>query len=49
VHSLAGFTRTVDGGLVVFAFIVNDVTAENALAARSWLDRVTSVVAACGC
>ena len=49
VHSLAGFTRTVDGGLVVFAFIANDVTAENALAARSWLDRVTSVVAACGC
>jgi hypothetical protein len=33
----------------VFAFIANDVTAENALAARSWLDRVTSVVAACGC
>ncbi|HET7724302.1 MAG TPA: D-alanyl-D-alanine carboxypeptidase/D-alanyl-D-alanine-endopeptidase [Propionibacteriaceae bacterium] len=49
VHSLAGFTRTADGGLVVFAFITNDVAPEQALAARDWLERTTSVVAACGC
>ncbi len=49
VHSLAGFTRTVDGGLVVFAFVANDVAPESALAARNWLERTTSVVAACGC
>jgi len=49
VHSLAGFTRTADGGLVVFAFVANDVAAEKALAARDWLERTTSVVAACGC
>ena len=49
VHSLAGFTRTADGGLVVFGFIANDVVPEKALAARDWLERTTSVVAACGC
>jgi len=49
VHSLAGFTRTADGGLVVFAFVANDVAPEKALAARDWLERTTSVVAACGC
>jgi serine-type D-Ala-D-Ala carboxypeptidase/endopeptidase (penicillin-binding protein 4) len=49
VHSLAGFTRTADGGLVVFAFIANDVVPEMALAARDWLERTTSVVAGCGC
>jgi D-alanyl-D-alanine carboxypeptidase/D-alanyl-D-alanine-endopeptidase (penicillin-binding protein 4) len=49
VHSLAGFTRTADGGLVVFAFIANDVPADGALAARDWLERTSSVVAACGC
>jgi D-alanyl-D-alanine carboxypeptidase/D-alanyl-D-alanine-endopeptidase (penicillin-binding protein 4) len=49
VHSLAGFTRTADGGLVVFGFVANDVVPEKALAARDWLERVTSVVAACGC
>lgn len=49
VHSLAGFTRTADGGLVVFSFIANDIAAEQSLTARDWLDRTTSVVAACGC
>ncbi len=49
VHSLAGFTRTADGGLVAFAFITNDVAPEQALAARDWLDHETSIVAACGC
>ncbi|MHB1010729.1 MAG: D-alanyl-D-alanine carboxypeptidase/D-alanyl-D-alanine endopeptidase [Propionibacteriaceae bacterium] len=49
VHSLAGFTRTADGGVVVFAFIANDVVPGEALAARDWLERTTSVVAACGC
>ncbi len=49
VHSLAGFTRTADGGLVAFAFIANDVPADSALAARDWLERTSSVVAACGC
>ncbi len=49
VHSLAGFTRTADGAVVVFAFIANDVPADGALAARDWLERTSSVVAACGC
>lgn len=49
VHSLAGFTRTADGGLVVFGFVANDVAPEQALAARNWLERTTTVVAACGC
>jgi serine-type D-Ala-D-Ala carboxypeptidase/endopeptidase (penicillin-binding protein 4) len=49
VHSLAGFTRTADGGVVVFSFIANDVAPEQALAARDWLERTTSVIAACGC
>ncbi len=49
VHSLAGFTRTADGAVVVFAFITNDVAPEQALAARDWLERTTSVIAACGC
>lgn len=49
VHSLAGFTRTADGAVVAFAFIANDVPADGALAARDWLERTSSVVAACGC
>ncbi|WP_158548127.1 D-alanyl-D-alanine carboxypeptidase/D-alanyl-D-alanine endopeptidase [Desertihabitans brevis] len=46
-HSLAGYTRTADGRLLVFAFLVND--AANDYAARVWLDRASAAVAACGC
>lgn len=47
VYSLAGFVRTVDGTLVVYAFIVNG--SPNAYAAQTWLDEVTAAVASCGC
>ncbi|HYI56611.1 MAG TPA: D-alanyl-D-alanine carboxypeptidase/D-alanyl-D-alanine-endopeptidase, partial [Microlunatus sp.] len=47
VYSLAGFVRTTDGTLVVFAFITNGATGE--FAAKNWLDGVTAAVAGCGC
>jgi D-alanyl-D-alanine carboxypeptidase/D-alanyl-D-alanine-endopeptidase (penicillin-binding protein 4) len=47
VYSLAGFVRTTDGTLVVFAFITNGATGE--FAAKNWLDEVTATVASCGC
>ena len=47
VYSLAGFVRTTDGTLVVYAFITNGATGE--YAAKTWLDRVTAAVARCGC
>ncbi len=49
VHTLAGFTKTADGATVVFAFMANDVVPNGDLAARDWLERVSTVVAACGC
>jgi D-alanyl-D-alanine carboxypeptidase/D-alanyl-D-alanine-endopeptidase (penicillin-binding protein 4) len=47
VYSLAGFVRTTDGTLVVYAFITNGATSE--YAAKTWLDEVTASVAGCGC
>jgi D-alanyl-D-alanine carboxypeptidase/D-alanyl-D-alanine-endopeptidase (penicillin-binding protein 4) len=47
VYSLAGFVRTTDGTLVVYAFITNGATGE--YAAKSWLDKVAAAVARCGC
>lgn len=47
VYSLAGFVRTTDGTLVVYAFITNEATGE--YAAKTWLDEVTASVAGCGC
>lgn len=47
VHSLAGYLRTADGVLVVFAFVVNDATDD--YAAQRWLDRVSTALSRCGC
>lgn len=47
VYSLAGFVRTTDGTLVVYAFVTNDATGE--YAAKAWLDKVATTVASCGC
>lgn len=47
VYSLAGFVRTADGTLVVYAFITNGATSE--YAAKNWLDNVSAAVATCGC
>lgn len=47
VYSLAGFVRTTDGTLVAYAFITNGATGE--FAAKTWLDRVATAVAGCGC
>ena len=47
VYSLAGFVRTTDGTLVVYAFITNGATSE--YAAKAWLDKVAATVASCGC
>ena len=47
VYSLAGFVRTADGTLVVYAFITNGATSE--YAAKNWLDNVAAAVASCGC
>lgn len=46
VYSLAGFVRTTDGTLVVYAFIANDASE---FAAKAWLDNVAATVARCGC
>jgi D-alanyl-D-alanine carboxypeptidase/D-alanyl-D-alanine-endopeptidase (penicillin-binding protein 4) len=47
VHALAGYVRSHDGSLLVYAFLVNN--PKNALAARVWLDRVSSALSTCGC
>lgn len=47
VYSLAGYVRTKDGSLVVYAFITNGATSE--YAAKNWLDNVSAAVATCGC
>lgn len=41
--ALAGYAVTVSGGVVVYAFVVND--ASNDDAARAWLDRASAAVA----
>ncbi len=49
VHSLSGYTRTADGTVVTFAFVAGDVVADGDLAARDWLERASTALAACGC
>jgi D-alanyl-D-alanine carboxypeptidase/D-alanyl-D-alanine-endopeptidase (penicillin-binding protein 4) len=47
VRSLAGYSYTADGELLIFAFVVNAVP--NDYTALTWLDRVVAAVATCGC
>lgn len=47
VHTLAGYVRSTDGSVLVFAFLVND--PKNEYAARVWLDRVSTALSRCGC
>ena len=47
VSSLAGYVRTRDGSLLVYAFVVNG--SESPYLTQVWLDRVTSAIATCGC
>ncbi|WP_168207365.1 D-alanyl-D-alanine carboxypeptidase/D-alanyl-D-alanine endopeptidase [Microlunatus elymi] len=47
VHSLAGYSYTRDGELLVYAFVVNQ--PKNDWASVAWLDRVSAAVATCGC
>jgi D-alanyl-D-alanine carboxypeptidase/D-alanyl-D-alanine-endopeptidase (penicillin-binding protein 4) len=47
VHTLAGYVRTRDGSLMVFAFLINNPA--NDYAATIWLDRVTAAISTCGC
>lgn len=47
VSTLAGYTRTRDGELIGFAFMVNNPTEE--WGARNWLDMMAGTVTACGC
>ncbi len=49
VHTFNGFTTTSDGAVVAFAVLSNDVAPNADLAARDWLERVTSAIAGCGC
>lgn len=49
IHTLAGFATTRSGQTLVFAFMTNDVVPNGDLTARDWLERVSTVVAACGC
>ncbi len=47
VHSLAGFVRTTDGEMFVYAFLVND--AQSDFGAKVWLDKVSAALGGCGC
>jgi D-alanyl-D-alanine carboxypeptidase/D-alanyl-D-alanine-endopeptidase (penicillin-binding protein 4) len=47
VHALAGYVRSVDGSLLVYAFVVNDPASDTQT--RIWLDRVTAALSQCGC
>ena len=47
VHSLAGYSYTRDGELLVYAFIVNKPKSD--WASLVWLDRSAAAVATCGC
>lgn len=44
---LAGYTPTVDGGLVAFAFIGNDLPTDGDV--RAWFDHVAAALAGCDC
>lgn len=47
VHALAGYVRSEDGSLMVFAFVTNGAGSE--VAATVWLERVTAALSQCGC
>lgn len=47
VHSLAGFVRTKDGSLLVYAFLINN--PKNEYNAKVWLDRTSAALSTCGC
>lgn len=47
VSALAGYMRTDDGSLLVYAFLVNGST--DYFGTRAWLDRVANAVSTCGC
>ncbi len=47
VHSLAGFVRTKDGSLMVYAFLINN--PKNDFNAKVWLDRASAALSTCGC
>ena len=47
VHGLAGTVTTRDGGLLAYAFLVND--PKNDYNATVWLQRVTAAISTCGC
>ena len=47
VRAQAGFVRTTDGSLLVYAFLINK--PKNEYNARVWLDRVTAAISTCGC
>lgn len=47
VSALAGYTPTVDGGLVAFAFIGNDLPTDQDV--RGWFDHVAAALAGCDC
>lgn len=47
VHSLAGYVRSADGALIGFALVSNG--ADDEYAARTWLEKASAAMAACGC
>jgi len=47
VHALAGYVRSVDGSVLVYAFLV--ARPRNAYRAQVWLDQVTAALSQCGC
>ncbi|HEX8489013.1 MAG TPA: D-alanyl-D-alanine carboxypeptidase/D-alanyl-D-alanine-endopeptidase [Propionibacteriaceae bacterium] len=47
VSALAGYVRSGDGSLLVYAFTVNKATDYSGT--RAWLDRVLSALSTCGC
>ncbi|HSN42673.1 MAG TPA: D-alanyl-D-alanine carboxypeptidase/D-alanyl-D-alanine-endopeptidase [Propionibacteriaceae bacterium] len=47
VSTLAGYTTTKDGRVLVFAFMSNNAT--NEWGVRVWLDKVTGALTSCGC
>lgn len=47
VHSLAGYVHSADGALIGFAFVSNG--ADDEYLARTWLERASAAMAACGC
>lgn len=47
VNTVAGYVRSKDGSLLVFAFLINGT--KEPFAATTWLDRATAALASCGC